>query len=347
MPKLVAELARLNRTQSPSSRSGRLRTSQHWLLDRPEKAPSFEVWRRLGPNQTARLLFIVLRRELPSYAVRDAVAGLLRTADQPVRAMAVIRYLTFRSMIAKDAPHAPTDLDPTTDSLVAALLFVTDRADFVRFLYLMVLGRRADEEEVSAYVARLTDHLTIGEVVAEIIGSVEFRQNWVRQELAEWMFKILAAAATCVGSQHKTSPFLPERVSFGAGEDGSLQFLQGEWHEAEAEGIWSKGRRHGLMFRLPFDGQPGDSLVMALRVAGTELTGPRSCRVAIGERRTFVHILRDDERSLIRVSLDGIPESELTTIQIELDRSHVPADAGGSDPRELGIFLYEMFLERA
>jgi glycosyltransferase involved in cell wall biosynthesis len=319
----------------------------HWLLAKPDAAATLEVWSRLGPAQCARLLFLVLRGDSPGEPLRDAVASLLQKVEQPDRARAILRYLSIRRMVREHAAFYPTDFDSTLDAVVAGLLLAIDRSDFARLLYAAILGRTASDEEASAYASRLADYKHARDVVVEFMNSVEFRRRKLRSEFAELLTKVLAPAGEFLLTQRVSAPVLAHRVSFGADAHGARQYLNGAWHPSEGDGVWSRGCEAGLVFRLPFEAAQGDSVVLAARVACTKHTGPRKCSFKMSKRDIGTYTFRDDGRALIRIPLEGASDEEVVALRLSLDAAAKPSEYGEADSRTLGMFLYEMFLERA
>lgn len=352
--KLVAALANLpaTTTRSHSQEPGGSvvvagSPDGHWLLVKPDAAATLEVWSHLEPAQCARLLFLTLRGDSPGEPLRDAVANLLQNVEQPDRARAVLRFLSIRRMVREHAAFYPTDFDSTLDAVVAALLLAIDRSDFARLLYAAILGRSASDEEASAYASRLADYKHTRDVVSEFMSSAEFKRRRLRFEFAELLTKILAPAGEFLLTQRVSAPVLTHRISFGADTHGARQYLNGAWHPSEGDGVWSRGCEAGLVFRLPFDVARGDSVVLAARVACTQHTGPRTCNFKMSKRDIGTYTFRDDGRALIRIPLEGTSDDDVVALRLSLDAAAKPSDYGEADTRTLGMFLYEMFLERA
>lgn len=319
----------------------------HWLLAKPDAAATSEVWSRLEPVQCARLLFLTLRGDSPGELLRDAVANLLQKVEQPDRARAILRYLSVRRMVHEQAAFYPTDFDSTLDTVVAGLMLAIDRSDFARLLFAAILGRTASDEEASAYAARLADYKHARDVVMEIMNSVEFKRRRLRFEFAELLTKVLAPAGEFLLTQRVSAPVVEHRISFGADAHGARQYLNGAWHPSEGEGVWSRGCEAGLVFRLPFEVARGDSVVLAARVACTKHTGPRTCSFKMSKRDMGTYTFRDDGRALIRIPLEATSDDDVVALRLSLDAAAKPSEYGEADDRTLGIFLYEMFLERA
>jgi hypothetical protein len=140
----------------------------------------------------------------------------------------------------------------------------------------------------------------------------------------------------------------------GATRDTPVLFVDG-WHNAEtpdsAQGVewrWSKGTST-VWLRNP---KRDVVLVIDADQPATALGAPQRVTLRIGDKDVDMFEIPPGKRLMHRVALPAasLGESEMTRVTLVVDKTFVPANlpgGGSSDKRELGIRVFNAYLEPA
>jgi glycosyltransferase involved in cell wall biosynthesis len=329
---------------APSSAGRQRQRDRHWLAETDWRMPAVPAWLDQSAERVGRLFGMLQCRTTDGIFDRDRVIMAFQPFDRLERVRIVSRYRGWLALLDREQTIDPYDLDERLDGVVFELMLALDEDRFITLVHRLVFARKPLPDELRHWRCGLDSASERAALVDVCLGSPEYAARRISSAGTETLRRTLQAGAS-PGVRPAPVPWLP-RIVFGGDEANAAPLLFGQWHAQEMEGRWMGSVEGGLRVALPGQLAPHDQLHLAVRVAGVAKTGPRSCRVHVGDRVVLEHVFVDDERTVLPIPLSGATKSSTLVLHVVLSASVNLSAFGDEDQRDLAMFFYEAIHKR-
>lgn len=317
----------------------------HWLAETHWRMPAIPPWIALDAGQAARLFGLQHCRTTDGRFDRARVEMVLQPYDALDRVRIASRYRGWLALLdAGEVPDASL-LDERLDPAVFDLMLAFDERRLVLLVHNLLFARPPQAAEVRQWRAGLETSAARTALIEQGLQSAEHRAQHVGPRMTERLRRVLCGHGNGGGARTPPQPW-PAQILFGGEEANAGPLLFGDWHAPEHEGRWMAALEGGIRAVVPQDLGQNDHLLLAVRVAGTPLSGPRRCSVYLNEHLVLDHVFADDDRAVLRIPLGSLAPGSTLVLHVALNAAINLSAFGEADTRDLAMFFYNALYER-
>jgi hypothetical protein len=272
------------------------------------------------------------------------IVEIVEFAPSERRAMLIARVAFLNRLCETKTPALLCEMEFAHDAGAFLILSAFRPATFVTALYLTLLGRAPQEEEIASQTAALAETRPTDMALA-VARSAEFESRSLPRQAVESIGALAAAMNEFAAFDAAQWPLLPLDHEVGPAELGPL--LAEGWHTVEIEGAWTRAATARLCFKLDDAADRVNALGFDVRAITPPDGAPQSLTASLNGGGVHHAPVLNGDRFQFEIPLADAHEP-IITVSLSVDRVVRLADYDpNGDQRTLGLFLYGLRALRA